>query len=133
MAPRTRSTSGSRTLGFSPSRGRCASLTDTAQQRASRRAQTPSNNLDFMQTFDRLLGQGVSVRLALSNRGQRYFSGIVRRFGQGGPVPAADGKTAFYRYRAEVVPQLWLLTRKVQSRVFQQISVPDILKQVLHQ
>ena len=34
-------------------------------------------------------------------------------------------------YRAEVVPQLWLWTKKVQSRVFQHLSVPDILKQVL--
>src|SRR5207248_9642874 len=83
--------------------------------------------------FDRLLGQAVTVRLSLPKRDQRYVSGIVRRFGQGGPVTAADGKTVFYRYRAEVVPQLWLLTRKVQSRVFQQISVPDILKQVLQQ
>ena len=31
----------------------------------------------------------------------------------------------------EVVPSLWLLTRRTQSRIFQQISVPDILKNVL--
>src|SRR5262245_8383123 len=31
----------------------------------------------------------------------------------------------------EVVPQVWLLSRVVQSRIFQQISVPDILKKVL--
>ncbi|MGO9600240.1 MAG: type VI secretion system Vgr family protein, partial [Isosphaeraceae bacterium] len=37
----------------------------------------------------------------------------------------------FTRYLAEIVPQLWLLTRKAQSRIFQQIAVPDILKQVL--
>ena len=41
------------------------------------------------------------------------------------------GSAFFTRYQAEIVPQLWLLTRKAQSRIFQQIAVPDILKQVL--
>ena len=34
-------------------------------------------------------------------------------------------------YTADVVPSLWLLTRSQQSRIFQNKSVPDILKQVL--
>ena len=41
------------------------------------------------------------------------------------------GSAFFTRYQAEIVPQLWLLTRKAQSRIFQQVAVPDILKQVL--
>ena len=45
--------------------------------------------------------------------------------------PSAMGSAFFTRYQAEIVPQLWLLTRKAQSRIFQQIAVPDILKQVL--
>jgi type VI secretion system secreted protein VgrG len=32
----------------------------------------------------------------------------------------------------EIVPQLWVLTKRAQSRIFQQISVPDILKKVLN-
>jgi type VI secretion system secreted protein VgrG len=35
------------------------------------------------------------------------------------------------RFEADLVPQLWLLTKNVQSRIFQQKSVPDILKEVL--
>ena len=31
----------------------------------------------------------------------------------------------------DVVPQFWLLTRRAQSRIFQQLTVPDILKKVL--
>src|SRR5436309_8152537 len=31
----------------------------------------------------------------------------------------------------ELVPEFWLLTRSAQSRIFQHISVPDILKKVL--
>jgi type VI secretion system secreted protein VgrG len=75
--------------------------------------------------FDKLLGQKVTLGLALGGGKMRYFSGIVSRFSQG----ARD--TSFTAYRAEVVPQLWLLTRRVQSRIFQHVSVPDILKKVL--
>jgi type VI secretion system secreted protein VgrG len=31
----------------------------------------------------------------------------------------------------EIVPQFWLLTRRAQSRIFQHLTVPDILKKVL--
>src|SRR6201999_4532789 len=55
----------------------------------------------------------------------RHFSGIYSRFTQS----ARDN--TFTSYRAEVVPELWLLTKKAQSRIFQQIPVPEILKQVL--
>jgi type VI secretion system secreted protein VgrG len=37
----------------------------------------------------------------------------------------------FTHYQAELVPHLWLLTKRVQCRVFQELSVPDILKKVL--
>src|SRR5262249_39729152 len=37
----------------------------------------------------------------------------------------------FTAYRMEVVPQVWLLTRRAQSRIFQHLPVPDILKKVL--
>jgi type VI secretion system secreted protein VgrG len=35
------------------------------------------------------------------------------------------------RYSMTVVPKFWLLTQCFQSRIFQQISVPDILRKVL--
>jgi type VI secretion system secreted protein VgrG len=75
--------------------------------------------------FDQLLGQPMTVDLELPGHKKRYFHGIVRRFSQGHP------DSTFTAYRAEVVPQLWLLTRRVQSRIFQHLNVPDILKQVL--
>jgi type VI secretion system secreted protein VgrG len=33
-------------------------------------------------------------------------------------------------FRAELVPKLWLLTKKVRSRIFQHLPVPDILRQM---
>ena len=74
--------------------------------------------------FDQILGQGVTVELELPEGGKRYINGIVCRFRQG----RRDG--TFTHYRAEVVPKLWLLTRKVRSRIFQQLTVPEILAKV---
>lgn len=75
--------------------------------------------------FEKLLGQKITVNLRLPDEKTRYFSGICSRFSQG------ERDAHFTTYRMEIVPQFWLLTRKVQSRIFQHISVPDILKKVL--
>ena len=77
-------------------------------------------------TFDRLLGQPITVDLGAAARRRPAISG-----GSAAGSRRRGGTTTFTYYRMEVVPQLWLLTRKAQSRIFQQISVPDILKQVL--
>jgi type VI secretion system secreted protein VgrG len=75
--------------------------------------------------FDKLLGQPVSVRVDLLDNKKRYFSGICSRFRQG------ESDTHFTDYYMEVVPALWFLTRRAQSRIFQHVGVPDILKAVL--
>jgi type VI secretion system secreted protein VgrG len=75
--------------------------------------------------FDKLLGQSVTVRLAVSDAENRFFNGICNRFSQG-----SRGDT-FTSYRMEIVPQFWLLTRRAQSRIFHHMTVPDILKKVL--
>src|SRR5262245_31599244 len=75
--------------------------------------------------FDRLLGQPVAVQLALPGGEKRHVHGLCNRVTQG-----ARGKT-FTAYRLGLVPQLWLLTKRVQSRIFQHLTVPHILKRVL--
>jgi type VI secretion system secreted protein VgrG len=75
--------------------------------------------------FDQIIGKNVTVEMRLANEEKRYFNGMVRRFSQG----ARD--ETFVHFRAELVPQLWLLTKKVRSRIFQHLSVPQILRQVL--
>jgi type VI secretion system secreted protein VgrG len=71
--------------------------------------------------FDRLVGQPATVGLA----GGRYFNGLVSRFGAGTRDAVGAG------FRLELVPQLWLLTRRSGSRIFQQQSVPEIVERVL--
>jgi len=75
--------------------------------------------------FDELLGKKVCIEVLLPGEKKRYFSGFLNRFSQG----ARDQR--FTRYRAEMVPGFWFLTRIAQSRIFQHLSVPDILKKVL--
>lgn len=75
--------------------------------------------------FEKVLGQKVAIRLNLSTGKPRYFSGICNRFSQG------ESDKDFCAYTLQIVPQFWLLTKTAQSRIFQQQSVPDILKAVL--
>ena len=74
--------------------------------------------------FDQLLGQKITIQIT-HRSGKRFINGVVVKITQG------ERDLKFTRYRLEVVPQLWLLTRKRQSRIFQHLSIPDILKQVL--
>jgi type VI secretion system secreted protein VgrG len=72
-----------------------------------------------------LLGQSVTLTVELPGKKKRYFNGIVSRFAEG------HRDERFVYFHAEVVPQIWLLTLKSNCRVFQDKSIPDILKQVL--
>src|SRR5581483_6871221 len=81
--------------------------------------------------FDKLLGQPATVRVLQADGSFRFVNGIVNRVSQGAEVRGKLGDVTFVRYAATLVPALWLLTRKAQSRIFQQVSAPDILKQVL--
>src|SRR5262249_41806741 len=76
--------------------------------------------------FDQLLGQPVTVELAVpGGKAPRYFHGICCRLSQG------ERDNTFTPYRMELVPKLWLLGKKAQSRIFQHLTVPAILAQVL--
>ena len=74
--------------------------------------------------LDDILGKAVSVALELPKGGSRYFNGYVTRFSQGGTV----GR--YYRYSAVVRPWLWFLSRTADCRIFQEMTVPDIVKKV---
>jgi type VI secretion system secreted protein VgrG len=75
--------------------------------------------------FERLLGQKVTAHMGLSHDLRRHFSGICNRISQG------HRDATFTYYRMDLVPQFWLLKLRSQSRIFQQISVPEILGKVL--
>ena len=71
-----------------------------------------------------LLGKSVTVKLELVKGGFRYFNGYVTRFAQGTTL----GR--YYEYRMTVCAWLWFLTRTTDCRIFQEKTVPEILKEV---
>jgi len=71
-----------------------------------------------------LLGKKVSWTVR-STRRERPFAGIVRQF-----VRGERWARGIYVYHAEIVPWLWLLSRNADCRIFQQKSVPDILRAI---
>ena len=71
-----------------------------------------------------ILGRPVGVSLVQPDGNFRYFNGIVSQFSQG------NRDERFTYYRAIVVPQVWLLTQRAQSRIFQHLEVPYILQKV---
>ena len=72
-----------------------------------------------------VLGKLMSVRASHRTGGFRYFNGMCVEFVQG------NRDTRWTHFRAVLVPHVWLLTQKKQSRIYQQVSVPDILKDVM--
>src|SRR6267142_1665491 len=75
--------------------------------------------------FEKLLGLPVTIKLTLPEEKERYFNGICRWVSQGGR------DDTFTYYRMEVVPKFWFLTKVARSRIFQHLTIPDILKKVL--
>ena len=74
--------------------------------------------------LDEILGKNVTVKVALPDDSTRFFNGYVTRFSQGGKY----GR--YTRYFAVVRSWLWFLTRTTDCRIFQDMTVPDIVKAV---
>lgn len=76
--------------------------------------------------LDALLGQNITVRMKLNDE-VRVFSGYVSRSSQMAPF----GRYA--RYQLTMVPWLWFLTLSTDCRIYQNQSVPEIVKEVLRE
>lgn len=74
--------------------------------------------------FNKLIGQKVTLTIRLADDSERYINGFISRFVQSG------GDARFTYYRAEMVPWLWFLTRTTDCRIFQNMTVPDIITKI---
>ena len=86
-------------------------------------------NLDLLSedpaiVLKNIIGQRVTIRITLYDGNKRYVNGFVSRFAQGGV-----GRP-FSHYQMEVVPWLWFLTRHADCRIFQNMTIPDIIEKV---
>ena len=71
-----------------------------------------------------LVGQNVTITCLDADDEPRYFNGYVREFSNQGH---GDRGTI---YTAHIVPGLWFLTRRRNCRMFQEMSVVEILQEV---
>lgn len=74
-----------------------------------------------------LLGTSMTFEIALRDGDVRYFNAQVSQIMYSG----SHGR--FVEYRATLRPWLWFLNHHSDNRVFQELSVPDIIKQVFQE
>ncbi|MFW9269605.1 type VI secretion system tip protein VgrG [Pseudomonas sp. D2-30] len=82
------------------------------------------HSLDNAIDLNQVLGKPMCVSVQLDGGGERHFHGIVARFSQN----VDQGQ--FASYQATLRPWLWLLTRTSDCRIFQNLTIPQIIKQV---
>ena len=70
------------------------------------------------------LGGSVTVEMTDADNAKSYYNGILSR------ISFAGLHGGVYRYRAELRPWIWLLTRTQDCRIFQNKSVWDVIQQV---
>jgi len=63
--------------------------------------------------------------------GNRVWNGICSHFEQVKAVNPQPGETPLHSYYLRIVPALWLLTQRKNQRIFQHVTIPDIVKKIL--
>jgi type VI secretion system secreted protein VgrG len=81
-------------------------------------------------SFKDIIGKNVTISIALADGKTRYFNGIVSEFSQSRAGEQAKADILLSYYTATVVPWLWLLTRTTDSRIFQNMTVPEIVEKI---
>jgi type VI secretion system secreted protein VgrG len=89
-------------------------------------ARSPDPSLDL----DAILGRPAALRAATGYRfalaGERVWAGVCSQVA----LDHVDS-TGLSTYSLEIVPQLWLLTQRRNHRIFQHLSIPDIVAALL--
>lgn len=88
-----------------------------------------THDIDFQQ----IVGESVTITVDLSEDNQRFFNGIISVFSQARSHADTGQDSRFSRYTATLVPRLWLLTRTSDMRIFQELSVPDIIEKIFQE
>lgn len=74
--------------------------------------------------FSAIVGKQLTITLLLNDGTKRHINGIVGRFMQ------EDSNVRLTTYYADIHPWLWLLTKTRDCRIFQNKTVPQIIKTV---
>lgn len=77
--------------------------------------------------FDQLIGKAVTITITLGNgSSKRYINAIVASIA----LTHVDERDNVAHYEADLRPWLWMLTHSGDCRIFQNLSVPDIVEKV---
>jgi len=81
--------------------------------------------------FRSIIGKNVTVEIELQEDRKRLINGIVSRFRQVDTpdIPLEEAEVKAF-YWAEIVPWPWFLTRRQDCRIFQNMTVQEIVKKV---
>jgi type VI secretion system secreted protein VgrG len=75
-------------------------------------------------THKDIVGKQVTLTMRIVGNEKRIWNGFVNRF------VCRGGDNRFSYYDAEIVPWLWFLTRTADCQIFQQKTIPEIIKKV---
>jgi type VI secretion system VgrG family protein len=77
-----------------------------------------------------LLGRTITVEVEIQGGGSRYIDGQCTRFAYIGREAGVGTQVQYFRYEARLRPWIAYMGFQSTSRVFQNLSVPDILRKV---
>ena len=78
-------------------------------------------------SFDSVVGKTATIKVVLQDGQERFINGIIASFSQGGAT------STFASYTATLVPWFWMLTRTNDCRIFQNMTVPDIIQKLFQE
>ncbi|ELY2853268.1 type VI secretion system tip protein VgrG [Cronobacter dublinensis] len=87
---------------------------------------SPFNDLDIKG----LLGKPVTIEIRNSSLTPRLLNGDIIRLSQEGQDENGE---RYYRYRATLCPALWYLTQNRDFRIWQEKTVPEIIRALLNE
>ena len=82
-----------------------------------------------------IIGRSAILRIetwdASHSGGERHWNGFVSRFTTAGRVQEShDGRGDLFAYECDIVPWFWFLTQNEDCRIFQELSIPEIIETI---
>jgi type VI secretion system secreted protein VgrG len=88
---------------------------------------------DHRIAFADIIGQNVTLSIELNSGEKRFINGLVASFSQTSSGTQRVETGTFSQYTATIVPWPWLLTKTSDMRIFQELSVPEIIEKIFQE
>src|SRR5690349_18025489 len=90
-------------------------------------ARSPNEDIDL----ETIVGRPAGFLMVGALREPRVWTGIVSHMEQLSTEPPGPTSLGVSLYLLRIVPTLWLTTQRRQSRIFQHLTIPAIVKTIL--